>query len=231
MSDLLTVSGLTYFYPDQPPVLRDLSFALPEKGVTMIEGPNGAGKSTLLNLMSGLLSAERAEYAASWRGGACTFEELRGRVGFATTVPQLFDGLSAHENIDLAQVVLDETDEFATEARELCLDLGLNCLDRDVALYSSGMRQKLWLAITLARRVPLVLLDEPFNTLDIGSCEVLAQRLRGSRHSVVLVAHQVPAGLVVDHRVVLNPPPAVEDVVTAPLDGETRADVVSAVPE
>lgn len=197
MSDaLLVVEELTFGYDQDHIILDNLSFRLPRRGVTVLTGPNGAGKSTLLHLLTGIITVPSPQPRVWWLGRGATLADLQGSVGLVSTVPQLFNGLTGRENLAFGRVLFDEDESYVARALDLCALLGLGSqLDTDVVKFSSGMRQKVWLALLLARSVPLYLLDEPFNTLDADSCRALADHLLARPESFVLVAHQLPDSL------------------------------------
>lgn len=80
----------------------------------------------------------------------------------------MFSGLTGTENVKLCMLLFEENPEYQEIAIRLCQTLGfpMEVFSQDIAKYSQGMLQKLWLALSLAREKSLYLLDEPFNGLD-----------------------------------------------------------------
>ena len=138
-------------------------------------GPNGSGKTTLLRLFLGLL--------APTVGRLWLFGEARptpaalARTGSLVEEPAFYPWLSGRRNLD---VILDAGAPITSDAIGNALDLvGLGGVaGRPVTSYSLGMRQRLALALALARRPRLLLLDEPTNGLDQPGIRRLRQVLR-----------------------------------------------------
>src|SRR5580698_11321066 len=167
--------------------LRKVSLTLEAGHCYVLLGENGAGKSTLLRILAGLL---RPSYGTITILGS-TPEDARDRIGYMSHAPMLYDEYTAVENLryfsDLYRTRPCLTPEEAL--RSVGLDPALT---RTVGQYSQGMRQRTSLARVLISQPELLLLDEPFSNMDIGSAHQMLQllgRLRGAR-TVVLTTHQ-----------------------------------------
>jgi heme ABC exporter ATP-binding subunit CcmA len=151
-------------------------------------GENGAGKSTLLRVLAGLLRPTLG--SVSIAGG--TPQEARGRIGYMSHAPMLYDELTAVENLRYF-ASLYRTQRCASPEDAL-RTVGLDpALKRAVGQYSQGMRQRTSLARVLLPQPDLLLLDEPFSNMDIASARQmldLLRRLRAEGRSVVLTTHQ-----------------------------------------
>lgn len=172
--------------------LRDVSLSLPEGASVMVLGENGAGKSTLLRLLAGLLPAQY--------GTAKLFGEAPGtspaRVAYMSHASMLYDELTAPENLEyFARLNSSEADP-SQALREVGLD---PANPRRLAEYSQGMRQRASLARVLLASPDLLLLDEPFSSLDISSAQSMVQRLvaytaqptaEGGARTLLLTTHQ-----------------------------------------
>ncbi len=168
--------------------LRHVSVRLERGRCYVLLGENGAGKSTLLRVLAGLL---RPTLGAVSIGGT-TPEQARGRIGYMSHAPMLYDELTATENLGYfgslyrTQPCLSADDALRT--------VGLDpALTRPVGQYSQGMRQRTSLARVLLPQPDLLLLDEPFSNMDIASAHQmldLLRRLRAADRCVVLTTHQ-----------------------------------------
>jgi ABC-type multidrug transport system ATPase subunit len=179
--------------------LRDVSMVLPAGASVMLLGENGAGKSTVLKMVSGLAMPS---YGTVKIFGD-TPQNQRGRIGTMGHATMLYDELTGLENlIYFAELHgLGETSaELETVAVEALKEVGLEPgLTRRVGEYSQGMRQRASLARALLSEPELLLLDEPFSNLDVGSARGMVERLlgylavsgaSGVARSLLLTTHQ-----------------------------------------
>jgi heme ABC exporter ATP-binding subunit CcmA len=168
--------------------LRKVSLTLEAGRCYMLLGENGAGKSTLLRVLAGLL---RPTYGTVAIFGTTT-EEARDRIGYMSHAPMLYDEYTAAENLRYF------ADLYRTRAclspEEALRSVGLDpALERAVGQYSQGMRQRTSLARVLLSQPELLLLDEPFSNMDIGSAHQMLDLLAGikaQQRTIVLTTHQ-----------------------------------------
>jgi thiamine transport system ATP-binding protein len=170
----------------------DLSF--PAASVTVIMGPSGSGKSTLLNLVAGF------ETPAGGRiliGG----EDVTGLPPFARPVSMVFQENNLFSHLDVAANVglgrspsLKLSDEDRTAVADALVRTGLSGKERRLpSELSGGERQRVALARVLVRDRPVLLLDEPFASLD-ASLRREMTGLVGELHSrthmtILMVTH------------------------------------------
>jgi NitT/TauT family transport system ATP-binding protein len=202
--------------------------------VVGIVGPSGCGKTTLLELVAGLRPADAG--AISVRGR----DDPPGRLASCAYMPQrdlLLPWLSAVDNAALAlRIAGVPRAESRLQAGRHFHRLGLAGFEetRPQEL-SGGMRQRVAFLRTLMAGRPVLLLDEPFASLDaITRSEMqswLAGVLRDDRHTVLLVTHDVEEALYLSDRVlVLSPRPAtVTDSIeiSSPRSGDRAGAVTS----
>jgi ABC-2 type transport system ATP-binding protein len=159
---LVETELLTKRYGDAT-ALRDASLRVERGEIVGLLGPNGAGKSTLLRLLTGFLRPTAG--CARVDGFDCYAQslEVRHRLAYLPGDARLFRRLTGAEAIELLGHL--RPGDPAHRARLLARRLELD-LTRRVGQMSTGMRQQLALAITLAPLTPLVILDEPTANLD-----------------------------------------------------------------
>ena len=138
-------------------------------------GPNGAGKSTLLRLAVGLLRPTAGTARIDGVDAVAAPKGLRARLAYAGHQPQLYRGLTAHENLALhLRLHGAAADPGALLAR---VGLGDRADDR-IDGFSRGMLQRLALARATAHDPALLVLDEPASGLDADGRALLDDVLR-----------------------------------------------------
>ena len=144
--------------------LDGFSFGVARGEVVGLLGPNGAGKTTLLRLLLGYLRPTAGKATIDGLDCYRRSYEVHRRVSYLPGDARLFRTMRARDVIDFFTTV--RRDGSRPRAEKLARDrFGLD-LARPVAAMSTGMRQKLALAVTLAVDTPLVILDEPTSNLD-----------------------------------------------------------------
>lgn len=192
MCNLLKVENLNFKYEDKE-ILNNFNISILDKGITILRGQNGTGKTTFLNILSGVISDKNIHGKFFWKGKETELDIVRKNIAYAYSIPQLFGGLNGHENIELCRNLFQENNSYIDRCKKLCDLFNIyEDLHRDYSNYSSGMKQKLWLSVILSRSVSLYLLDEPFNTLDEESIEVLTDILCDRKHTYLVVSHDFP---------------------------------------
>ncbi len=194
MSAALEVRDLTVGYPGHP-VLRGIDLTV-AGGVTAVVGPSGCGKTTLLRTIAGFHAPDSGTVRIAGRHVAGPGRAVPARsrgLGFVPQEGALFPHLSVAANVAFG---LPRGERRSLErARELLrlVDLPVELLDRYPRDLSGGQQQRVALARALAPRPALVLLDEPFSSLDAGLRE-------GTGRAVVAALHQAGASaLIVTH--------------------------------
>ncbi|HKW17683.1 MAG TPA: ABC transporter ATP-binding protein [Terriglobales bacterium] len=176
------------------PVVNDVSFSARAGEVTGYLGPNGSGKSTTLKMITGLIEPSEGEIL--FDGAAIGRDRIRyrQRFGYVPEEPQVYPHLTGAEYL---QMVCDLRGMTASWPKiEKLLRLFSLHEDRDVAMssYSKGMRQKILLAAALLHNPDLILLDEPFSGLDVGSALILRdliKNLAARGKTVLLSSHEM----------------------------------------
>jgi heme ABC exporter ATP-binding subunit CcmA len=155
----------------------------------VITGDNGAGKSTLLRVIAGLLHPTLGVVQIF---GSPEIQYQRRRIGYLSHASMLYDELTALENLRYTAALYAGMPTL-TPQQALAL-VGLDpALKRPIGQYSQGMRQRTALARVLLAQPELLLLDEPFSSIDAASAEqmlrVLAD-LRAQQCTILLTTHQ-----------------------------------------
>ena len=169
--------------------LRRITLNLEPARCYVLLGENGAGKSTLLRVLAGLI---RPSYGKIEVFEGIAPENARGRIGYMSHAPMLYDQLTGQENLSyFAGLYRNRCCLTPTEALKA---VGLDPhLSRPVSQYSQGMRQRASLARVVISQPELLLLDEPFSNMDVASAHQmldLIAHMREAGRTVLLTTHQ-----------------------------------------
>jgi len=155
------------------PVLRGVNLEFSSGEVICITGANGSGKSTLIKVLSTLLRPDRGEILINGEEAFKNPRPLRKRMGVLLHEPMLYDQLTARENLRYVSHIYKTNG--GGKKIELWLErTGLTRFaDERVRDFSEGMRQRLAVARAMIHSSELLLLDEPFASLDQAGIEML----------------------------------------------------------
>ncbi|MCA0374649.1 MAG: ATP-binding cassette domain-containing protein [Gemmatimonadetes bacterium] len=179
----LSIESLTVRRGDRR-VLQACTLSLPLRQVHAIVGHNGAGKTTLFDTLFGFLMPEGGQV----RFGARALQ--REDVAYLPTTLELYAGLTGRELL-----VLFGHGELAPTAQRQATALDVP-IDERIDSYSYGTRRKLALIGVLSLRRPVLLLDEPFEALDVVSRRIVRHLLRRAAaegQTVIFSAHELEA--------------------------------------
>jgi energy-coupling factor transport system ATP-binding protein len=193
--------SFSYAEGDTPiPALRDVTFALEPGGSLALLGASGAGKTTLLQVVKGLDEADAGGVLLDGASrGAPAHAALRREVGLVFQRPELqLFASTARDDVAFGPRRLGWADDDAAAAADQAMELvGLparDYADRHPYTLSGGEQRRLALAGVLAMRPRLLLLDEPFVSLDPATRRDLAallERLKSGGATLVLATHDV----------------------------------------
>ncbi len=205
---------------DGEPLFTGLDFRLEPGLWTCLLGPSGVGKSSLLRMIAGLLPLEQGTLRCS--DGL----ELRKRLAWMGQQDSLLPWLTAEQNVLLGARLRGQPQDDARALR-LLKDVGIEAQAAQLpATLSGGQRQRVALARTLMEDRPLVLMDEPFSSLDAINrtrLQALSARLLQGR-TVLLVTHDPLEALRLGHSIhVMAGRPAKIEGMAAPSGDPPRA--------
>ncbi|MFD1332809.1 ABC transporter ATP-binding protein [Methylopila musalis] len=198
---------------------RDFRLEIADGSFVAVLGPSGLGKTTLLNMIAGLDRAFEGEIRFTGGGGA-------PRIGYAFQNPRLLPWRTVIENVTLP---LDATPEAAARARALLGDMGLaDAADVYPERLSVGMQRRVALARAFALEPDLLLMDEPFVSLDEANAErlrdLLAELVARRPTTVLFVTHDSREAVRLADRVVTlaGPPVRIAEDRAVPLSPDDR---------
>jgi ABC-2 type transport system ATP-binding protein len=191
----LKADALEYRYGDKP-VLKGLDLQVQAGEIYALLGGNGAGKSTALSLFLGFIPPTAGTVSVCGVDPYAEAARARRHMAYVPENVALYDHLSAKENLDyflaLAQVPHDQITVVEPALR--AVGLPQDAWNRRVSGFSKGMRQKVAIALALARRAPVLLLDEPTSGLDPGATTEFNQllaTLKSQGVAILMVTHDL----------------------------------------
>jgi ABC-2 type transport system ATP-binding protein len=203
MTAVIETSGLTKRYR-RVTALSECTVSVPEGRISALVGPNGAGKTTLLRLLAGL-AAPTAGRAVVLGGPPREDPAYLAEIGFLAQEIPLYRRRTAEEHIGIGAHLNPRWDGELVRERLAGLKIPL---DRPAGTLSGGQRAQLALALTLAKRPRLLLLDEPLAALDPLARQnflaTLAEAAAGGGLTIVLSSHLIAdIERVCDHLILL----------------------------
>jgi heme ABC exporter ATP-binding subunit CcmA len=150
-----------------------------DPGVTGLFGPNGSGKSTLLRVIAGLHRPTLGNVSFDGTARQTNDESLRRRIGYAGHEPGLYGRLTVHENLELFAELWGAQPSNVQVVLEL---IGLADRARSrVDELSAGLKKRAAVARAMVHEPDILLLDEPFATLDDDAADRLTEAIKAWR--------------------------------------------------
>ena len=183
------------------PILSDVSLAVNRGEMKVLIGPSGAGKSTFLQCLNYLIPPDKGEL---WLNGEQVtpsrkqgLYSLRERVGMIFQDFNLFDHLTAQENVSIALTKVKGMSKREAALRAV-MELERVGLSRRAGLYpaelSGGQKQRVAIARALAMDPEVILLDEPTSALDpelVGEVLAVIRELARGGMTMIMATHQM----------------------------------------
>ena len=175
-------------------VLKGIDLQAEPNTIHGVLGVNGAGKTTLFRTICGDLN--RRDGKILWQGKPVR----RGHTSFLVTKPNFYPYMKGKEYLSL---VARANPNFDYEEWNALFDLPLEAMVRE---YSTGMKKKIAFLAAIAQDRPVMILDEPFNGVDLESNEKLMkiiQRLRSAERVILLASHMIDSLVQIADRISL----------------------------
>lgn len=175
--------------------LKGLNLTVQKGEVFCLLGQNGAGKSTTINLSLGFLEPDSGRVMINGKEVRAGDENARASVAYIPEVVMLYSKLSAIENLDyfsrLAGLRYNRTqlEKFLADA-----NLQPAAFGKFVGAFSKGMRQKVGIAIAIAKNADVLLMDEPTSGLDPRATDefsTLVRQLGAAGKSILIATHDI----------------------------------------
>lgn len=218
---MIDVENISFFFEDSKlEIIDDVSFSVNKGEFVSIVGPSGCGKSTLLRMIAGLIPPSGGH--VSFMGEPVV--EPNKKLSFVFQDFALFPWLTNLENVKLGLSLEEMTDEQKDKkASELLDRFGLGGFETYYPnVLSGGMKQRVGIARAIASDPQVLLMDEPFSSLD----ELTAETLRSdiiymlenkdiSVNSVIMVTHNVEEAVELSDKIIIlsNKPSCVKKII------------------
>lgn len=163
-------------------IFTDFNYTFADSGIYVISGESGIGKTTLLRIIAGLDKDYNGTVERSIPGVSVCFQEYR-----------LFDGITTLKNVtevSFKKATAGDVDDVKK------LFERLNLSDEDVNLYppelSGGMKQRVAFIRAIAKKAPVLILDEPTKEVDPENASIMKQIIKeeGKKRLVIMVTHK-----------------------------------------
>lgn len=176
---MITIDKVSISYGKDKRVIESLDLTLSNGTINGIVGLNGAGKTTLLNALYGLKSIDCGQI--NWNGMKLTKKD----VSYLVTEPYFYSNITGDEYLSLFK-----NNNFNTLKWNELFHLPLHQI---VDEYSTGMKKKLAVLSVIKQDKPILILDEPFNGLDIESCRIIRSIILGlkERNKTIIVTSHI----------------------------------------
>lgn len=186
---MIQTRNLSYFYRKQQGI-HQLNLMVPRGSCYGLLGQNGAGKTTTMKLLLGLLKPEKGEVFIADQQVDCHQLEIFDRLGALIEDPPLYPYLTAYQNLQITCTYRAISTQRISEVLEM---VGLSEVrHQKVGTFSTGMKQRLGVALALLPDPEILLLDEPVNGLDpegIVAIRRLIQTLHAEGKTILLSSH------------------------------------------
>jgi ABC-type multidrug transport system ATPase subunit len=187
-------------------ILKEVSISLEKDNCYIILGPNGSGKSTLMKILSGFLSPTKGDVFYKLEDGSAVHPaEIWKRISYAAPYVELIEEMRMSELIGFHQRTRGFLHGLDINSVIAMTELG-HVSEREVRYFSSGMKQRLKIALALATQADIVLLDEPTTNLDQQATQwylELARKFTVGRILVVASNDQTDLALA-NHRIEIS---------------------------
>lgn len=208
--------------------VQDVSFDVNESEFVAIVGPSGCGKTTILKMVAGLVP---------YTDGVITIAGMKvdrpqTKLGIIFQDSVLLDWRSVLDNV-LLQIDIRglSVNEYRPKAMELLKDVGLDGFESKKPFeLSGGMKQRVSICRSLIHDPPLLLMDEPFGSLDALTREQISMDIQHlwmeKRKTAILITHSIPeAVLLADRVIVMSPRPGrIVEIIEVDLPRPRRLD-------
>ncbi|MED4935539.1 ABC transporter ATP-binding protein [Heyndrickxia coagulans] len=197
----ILIKNLTYGFENQPRLFDNVNIEIDQNSIVRLYGKNGSGKTTLLKIIANIIDDPQLSYELRFFCEKLSFADIRKRRVFVGDSPVFYEELTMEQNIQFYNLLFHYGPGFNKQVYGYCKKFDVYAYKHEpVKNLSLGTRQKIFLSINLSVPSELVLLDEPFNSLDTSSRKVLSEIITQSKQKTfIIVSHEKEASLSFTH--------------------------------
>ncbi|MEY4926359.1 MAG: hypothetical protein RI894_795 [Bacteroidota bacterium] len=174
-------------------IFKNVSLTFEQGKRYALLGHNGSGKSTLMQLISGFLTPSKGSLRCIEAEKGIDLDDFYTKISYAAPYIDLIEEFTLQETIDFHQKFKPFSDGFDTQKVMERLNFPKGNTHKQVRYFSSGMKQRLKLALALCSNTPIILLDEPTTNLDAQGVEwYRALVLERTQDKLLIVASNIP---------------------------------------
>jgi NitT/TauT family transport system ATP-binding protein len=178
--------------------IKDMEFIVSQGQFCCLVGPSGCGKTTLLNLLSGLDT--KLEGSIRYQDGTLPNE---WPIGYMFQEPRLMPWLTVKQNVS---IVTNQTSEELSHSEELINEMGLTkYMNSFPSQLSGGMQRRVAIARAFVNKPKILLLDEPFISLDLTVANLLRKMLiklwENQKTTIIFVTHDLREAIYLGDRI------------------------------
>ena len=165
MEKVIEITNLNKMYKNGRGI-TDINLEINRGEIFGFLGPNGAGKTTTMKIMTGLISADSGDVKILGHSVIEDFEKAMAKVGCIIETAESYQYLTAYENLKQFSRYYDDIDDKRID-EVLELTGMIKFKNEKTGKFSLGMKQRLGISAAILARPEVVILDEPFNGLDV----------------------------------------------------------------
>jgi NitT/TauT family transport system ATP-binding protein len=178
--------------------IKNMKFVIPQGELCCLVGPSGCGKTTLLNLLSGLDT--KVEGVIKYQDGTIPND---WPIGYMFQEPRLMPWLTVKQNVS---IVTNQTSEEIAHSEKLINEMGLiKYMNAFPSQLSGGMQRRVAIARAFVNKPKILLLDEPFISLDLTVANLLRQMLiklwENQKNTIIFVTHDLREAMYLSDRI------------------------------
>lgn len=197
---MIELHNIEFAYKKDQVLFSGLTLGICDNEIVAIVGTSGCGKTTLLNLIAGILNPLKGD-----------IERLNDNIAYLMQSVTLLSYKTAWENIFLAcelrGIKIDENIKKIAHQMLNTFNIDSNALSKFPKELSGGMRQRIGLIQTLLTDSSLILLDEPFNAIDINSLNRIKlymwEYIVRSKKTMIFITHDIEQALQLSNRIII----------------------------